>query len=93
MKALKPKTKPTDDQRKQMAESLRSLIDDCGGTTKLSEMTGIPFWTITSWLRRKKISAEYAQRLCSVPEIKALGYSKEALRPDVTAWETKAQRG
>lgn len=85
MTELRPRTKPTPRQLSQMNAQLKRLLSDIG-STRVQELARCRPSTIRSWLHRGYISATAAHLVCLSPDVAALGYSRETLRPDVEVW-------
>jgi hypothetical protein len=60
-------------------------------TTFLEQKTGICNSTIRNYKHRKQISQEAATAFCKIKEVKAAGFTREKLRPDLRAvdWVAK----
>jgi len=42
--------------------------------------------TIRAWVNRGIIAAWYCEKICEIPAVKRMGFTKEKLRPDVDVW-------
>lgn len=82
---IAPRTNPTQEQLESMATETKRLTNTFG-FTPLSKLTKIPISTISGWAAKGMVSAEAAIILCQYDEIKAEGFTKESLRPDVKIW-------
>jgi len=85
MTELRPRTKPTARQMAQMNAQLKRLVSDIG-SARLQELAQCRPATVRSWLHRGYISATAAHLVCLSPDVEALGYTRETLRPDVEVW-------
>ena len=85
MASMKPETDPTPEQLEQMAAELDRLIKTFSkpGLTALTKITSA---TITQWMARGRVSAQAAHEICKIKQIKAQGFTREKLRPDVGFW-------
>lgn len=83
--ASKPRTQPTQKQIDQMLERITELVDTLGYTL-LEKLSGYDRKTLIVWKNRGRCSADGANNLCKVKQIKALGFTRESLRPDIEDW-------
>lgn len=80
------RTKPTSEQVQAMREKITALIEFAGGLTRFSNEIGIPFHTINSWKTRGKIPQYIAAEIGRIAKYRKAGFTREALRPDVSKW-------
>ena len=85
MKRMRPETQPTPEEAKTMKSEVDRLIS-MFSIVGLSSLTGRSSQVITGWRARGRISATAAHEICQLPEIKALGFTREGMRPDVKYW-------
>lgn len=85
MKRMRPETQPTPEEEKTMKAEVDRLIS-MFSIVGLSSLTGRSSQVIVSWRARGRISATAAHEICQLPEIKALGFTREGMRPDVKYW-------
>jgi len=52
----------------------------------LSAKSSIPASTLRSHKTRLKLSQEAATKLCAIAEVKAAGFTRKQLRPDIQIW-------
>jgi len=55
-------------------------------TDFLSEKSGIKASTLRCWKTRGTVSPFVATELCKIEQVKAAGYTREKLRPDILVW-------
>ncbi len=85
MKPIKPKTQPD----KKMLRRINAATNDlfsCFTPAFLSDKTGISRPVVTLHKFRKKLSVQAATKYCKIAEVKAAGFTREMLRPDVINW-------
>lgn len=75
----------TPQQQKQAAIQLARLQSDIG-IDRLMELAQCDRTTIRVWAHRGRISKQAAHKVCLSPDVAALGYTREVLRPDVENW-------
>lgn len=95
--AIKPKTEATEKNLADMRAETTRLMDAFGGAAGVSFVCREHYkdtehsdkfrrGTVSQWNNRGRISAEAANLMGAVPQLKAAGFSRESLRPDVTFW-------
>lgn len=82
---IRPETQPTDDQLVQMKAQIERMVS-IFTITGIASITGNSRQTVSGWLSRGRISAQAAHEICQLPEIKAHGFTRENVRPDVKFW-------
>lgn len=60
-------------------------------TDFLSEKSGIKASTLRCWKTRGAVSPFVATELCKIEQVKAVGYTREKLRPDILVWYDEVQ--
>jgi hypothetical protein len=55
-------------------------------TDFLSEHSGIKASTLRCWKTRGTVSPFVATELCKIEQVKAAGFTREKLRPDILVW-------
>lgn len=85
MQRMRPDTNPTPSEVKAMRKEIDRLINSFS-IVGLAHLTGKTSQTINNWRARGRISATAAHEVCQIEEIKALGFTRESLRPDVKFW-------
>jgi len=60
-------------------------------TDMLSEESGIGASTLRCWKTRGTVSPFVATELCKIEQVKAAGYTREKLRPDILVWYDEVQ--
>lgn len=85
---MKPRTNPTPKQLEQMQAAVDKLIEKLtmSGAAAVFETS---LQTVNNWRARGRVSATAARDYEHTPEVKALGLSKETMRPDVVEWQVK----
>lgn len=85
MKRSNACTKPKGKTLKDLESSTKKLFNnfDC---VFLSEKSGVKYTSVCSQKVRMKISQESATLYCKIKEVKAAGFTREMLRPDVKNW-------
>lgn len=83
----KPHFKATPEHEKQCREAIESLIDRFGSSV-LSAMTNGNYSRVNfnMWKQRGRISAVAAHEITQIETIKASGFTREILRPDIADW-------
>lgn len=82
---IRPETDPTPEQLQQMREQIEKLVS-IFTMTGLASITGNSRQTVNGWLARGRVSAQAAHHMCQLDEIKAHGFTRESIRPDVKFW-------
>lgn len=77
-------TRPTGKLLKELNQVTERFFDNFS-TTFLEQKTGICNSTIRNYKHRKQISQEAATAFCKIKEVKAAGFTREMLRPDLRA--------
>lgn len=83
--SMRPKTNATDEQIKQMRDATDRLFERFGGSG-LVHLSGQSPATVNNWNYRGRVSATQAHELCALDVVKAAGFTREELRPDVPSW-------
>lgn len=55
---------------------------------ELSDKSGVTYTSISTQKTRGKVSGESAKKICKIASVKALGITRESLRPDIHDWGT-----
>lgn len=82
---IRPETDPTPEQLTQMREQIEKLVS-IFTMTGLASITGNSRQTVNGWLARGRVSAQAAHHMCQLDEVKAHGFTRESIRPDVKFW-------
>lgn len=91
MQRMKPETNPTKEESAEMRAEVDRLIQ-MFSIVGLASLTGRSSQTINGWKSRGRVSATAAHEICQLEEIKALGFTREKLRPDVKYWYIDNQK-
>lgn len=83
--AINPSTNPTDEQLKEMKQAVNDLIARFS-IAGIAYLGGYERQVVSNWRARGRVSAQAANDLCKVKEIKEAGFTREMLRPDVPFW-------
>jgi len=83
--SMKPNTKPTPEQLKQMQSEIDKLVE-LFTVAGLSHLAGEPAQNVRNWQKRGRISATAAHRVCQLKVVSSVGFTREKLRPDVPSW-------
>lgn len=84
--AFKPRTNPTPEQLKKMADETERLIATFSAPG-LAKIGGeLQRATVQEWKNRGRVSAQWANDLCKNKIISDAGFTRESLRPDVPYW-------
>lgn len=81
-----PNTKPTDEQKAQMKQAVIKLIEEMGGLTNAAKALGVKMLVLNGWRTRGRIPAYQADKISRKRNMKAKGFTREFMRPDVNDW-------
>lgn len=82
---MRPNTDPTPDEIQTMKAQTEALIARFT-VAGLSAISGIPYPTVGQWKIRGRVGASAANEICKLEQVKAAGFTRENLRPDVKFW-------
>lgn len=83
--AINPSTNPTPEQLKAMQKAVNDLIARFS-IAGIAYLGGYDRQVVSNWKGRGRVSAQAANDLCKIREIKEAGFTRENLRPDVPFW-------
>lgn len=90
---MQPRTNATDEQIAQMKAEVNKLVEFFGPAglahlVKIAEGVekDITPQAVRKWNERGRIPATTAHHLCKLKPVKAAGFTREKLRPDVNSW-------
>jgi hypothetical protein len=85
--AWKPRTRPTQLQQVAMKKITSDLIS-MQSEKKFSEILGVSESSIRGWKMKGIIPPYMAMKIDENKSLRAFGFTKESLRPDITEWPT-----
>lgn len=85
-----PHTDPSDKQKQIMEKEIKRLVKEftSRGLSFLLKKQGLTISRqgVSAWVKRGRISAYAAHKVCQLDVVKAKGFTREGLRPDVPVW-------
>lgn len=80
-----PRTNPTAEQKLIMSMATDKIVKMLG-VPLIARSIGVSDTTVQNWKARGMFAAWACEPICSIAAVKRMGYTKEALRPDIDIW-------